>query len=48
MADITESGNLLHGDETDAFGDAGYTGVAKRASFKESTVVWHFAKKRGN
>lgn len=47
VADITESGNLLQGDETDVFGDAGYTGVAKRASFKESTVVWHVAEKRG-
>jgi len=45
VADITESINLLHGHETEAFGDAGYTGVAKRAPFKESTIVWHVAEK---
>jgi hypothetical protein len=35
VVNIKESGNLLHGHETEAFGDAGYTGVAKRAPSKE-------------
>ncbi len=30
VGDVTESNSLLHGQETDAFGDAGYQGVAKR------------------
>jgi IS5 family transposase len=47
VADITESEHLLHGDETDAFADAGYTGVAKRPEFQGSDVVWHVAEKRG-
>ena len=47
MADITESEHLLHGDETGAYADAGYTGVAKRQEFQGSDVVWHVAEKRG-
>lgn len=47
VADITESEHLLHGDETDAFADAGYTGVAKREEFKDADVAWHVAEKRG-
>jgi IS5 family transposase len=30
VSDVTQAGALLHGDETTAFGDAGYRGVAKR------------------
>jgi IS5 family transposase len=30
VADVTQAGALLHGDEKDAFGDAGYRGVHKR------------------
>ncbi|GAC1436196.1 MAG: hypothetical protein NVSMB6_32530 [Burkholderiaceae bacterium] len=29
VADITEAMNLLHGEESHAYADAGYTGVAK-------------------
>jgi IS5 family transposase len=47
VADIVESKNLLHGDESDAFADAGYTGVAKREEFQGSDVIWHVAEKRG-
>jgi len=47
VADITESEHLLHGDETEAYADAGYTGVAKRPEFQGSDVVWHVAEKRG-
>ena len=36
VADITESEHLLHGDETEAYADAGYTGVAKRPEFQDS------------
>jgi IS5 family transposase len=47
VADITESEHLLHGDETEAYADAGYTGVAKRPEFQDSEVIWHVAEKRG-
>ncbi|HEV6966510.1 IS5 family transposase [Roseateles sp.] len=41
VADVTQAGALLHGDETHAFGDAGYRGVGKR---KEAQgPQWHVA-----
>ncbi|UQG59280.1 IS5 family transposase [Marinobacter sp. M3C] len=47
VADITETERLLHGEETEAYADAGYTGVAKRDEFKDTKVTWHVAEKRG-
>ena len=44
--DVTEANALLHGDETDAFGDAGYQGAAKRPDAKDS-VNWHIAMRPG-
>lgn len=41
--DITQAQALLHGDETDAFGDAGYQGVEKREENLELPVTWHIA-----
>ena len=46
VGDITEGNSLLHGQEADAFGDAGYQGVAKRPDAKDS-VTWHIAMKPG-
>ncbi|KAF1048545.1 IS5 family transposase [Xylophilus sp.] len=46
IADVVEANSLLHGQETDAFGDAGYQGVHKRADAKDS-VEWHVAMKPG-
>jgi IS5 family transposase len=46
VGDITEGNSLLHGEETDAFGDAGYQGVTKRPDAKDS-VTWHIAMKPG-
>jgi transposase, IS5 family len=43
--DVTQAGALLHGDETDAFGDAGYRGVAKREEAKGPQ--WHIAMQPG-
>jgi IS5 family transposase len=40
--DVVEGNSLLHGQETDAFGDAGYQGIAKRPDAK-TTVNWHVA-----
>jgi IS5 family transposase len=45
VADVTQAGALLHGDETHAFGDAGYRGVQKR---KEAQGPhWHVAMQPG-
>ena len=42
VADVTEDNSLLHGEETDVFGDAGYQGAHKRADAKEG-LTWHVA-----
>ena len=43
--DVTQGHALLHGDETDAFGDAGYQGIAKRD--EAGTANWHVAMRPG-
>ncbi len=43
--DVTQAGALLHGDETVAFGDAGYRGVAKRDEAQGPR--WHVAMRPG-
>ena len=45
VGDVTQAGSLLHGEEADAFGDAGYRGVAKREEAKGPT--WHIAMQPG-
>jgi IS5 family transposase len=45
--DVTQARALLHGEETHAFGDAGYTGVTKREENQASTVTWNVAMKPG-
>jgi len=49
VADIAETHALLHGEESDAFLDAGYTGVEKREEIiaKHPNVEFHVAAKRG-
>jgi IS5 family transposase len=42
-ADVTIAHALLHGEETNVFGDAGYRGVGKRAENRERPVTWHIA-----
>jgi IS5 family transposase len=44
--DVVEANSLLHGDETDAFGDAGYQGAHKRANASPD-VTWHVAMRPG-
>ncbi len=44
--DVVEANSLLHGQESDAFGDAGYQGAAKRADAGEG-VAWHIAMRPG-
>lgn len=45
--DVTQAAALLHGQETDVFGDAGYQGVAKREVAKDLEVNWHIAMRPG-
>ena len=44
--DINEGNSLLHGEETVAFGDAGYQGIQKRPDAKPE-VTWHIAMRPG-
>ena len=39
--DVTQANSLLHGRDTDAFGDAGYQGAHKRTDTEP--VSWHVA-----
>jgi transposase, IS5 family len=44
--DVTQGNSLLHGQESVAFGDAGYRGVEKRADAKPK-IKWHIAMRPG-
>ena len=44
--DVVEANSLLHGDETEAFADAGYQGAHKRPDAK-SNVRWNIAMRPG-
>ena len=44
--DVLEANTLLHGEETEAWGDAGYQGAAKRPDAK-SHVRWNIAMRPG-
>ena len=44
--DVTEANALLHGEETDAFGDADYQGAHKRPD-APARVKWHIAMRPG-
>ena len=43
--DVTQGNALLHGGESDTFGDAGYQGIAKRDD--AGTTNWHVAMRPG-
>jgi IS5 family transposase len=49
VADITQTAELLHGEETQVHADAGYLGVEKRAEIValNQTIDWQIACKRG-
>ena len=47
VSDITQAHALLHGDETTAFGEAGYQGVERRQEIEKSAVTWHVALRPG-
>jgi IS5 family transposase len=44
--DVIEGNSLLHGQEEDAYGDAGYQGADKRPDAK-ADVAWHIAMRPG-
>lgn len=46
--DITQAHALLHGQESEVFGDSGYTGVEKREEIRDCTVRWNVAMKPGS
>ena len=46
VSDIAEANSLLHGNESIAFGDAGYQGIDKRPDAK-ADVIWHVAMRPG-
>lgn len=45
MYDVTQASQLLHGQESDVFADAGYRGVGKREGvcIQHPDVQWHVA-----
>ena len=46
--DVTQGNSLLHGQESFAFGDAGYQGIEKRADANVNTnIQWHIAMRPG-
>jgi len=45
--DVTQAHALLHGEERDVFGDAGYQGVEKRDENQGVDVTWHVAMRPG-
>jgi IS5 family transposase len=49
VADITQTHALLHGEEKEAFADAGYLGVEKRGEIAAGfpNLTWYVAAKRG-
>ena len=47
VADVGQASGLLRGDETEAWGDAGYQGVENRPENEGSAVAWQVAMKPG-
>jgi len=46
VSDVTEGNSLLHGQEEEAYGDAGYQGIENRPDAKKA-VLWHIAMRPG-
>ena len=46
VGDVVEANTLLHGEETEAWGDAGYQGASKRPDARDG-VSWHIAMRPG-
>lgn len=48
VADVTQTGQLLHGEEEIVFADAGYTGAQKRDELNDKDIAWQIAARRGS
>ena len=48
VADITQRPQLLHGGETQVWGDAGYLGVERRPEHRSRAVDWQVAMRPGH
>jgi len=46
VADVTQTGKLLHGKEKAVYADAGYTGADKREELKDKRLRWNIAERR--
>ena len=46
VSDVTEGNSLLHGQEEEEYGDAGYQGIENRPDAKKE-VLWHIAMRPG-
>jgi len=46
VADVTQTGKLLHGKEKVVYADAGYTGADKREGLKDKKIDWRIAERR--
>jgi IS5 family transposase len=46
VGDVTQAHALLHGQEQEAYADAGYQGVERRPENEGKTLTWHVAMKR--
>jgi len=44
-ADVTQTAEVLHGEETTVYLDAGYTGVEKREELRDRDIDWQVASK---
>jgi IS5 family transposase len=47
VSDVTQAHALVHGDEHEVFGDAGYQGVEKREETQDVKARWHIAMRPG-
>lgn len=47
VGDVTQTAQVLHGEEKVVYLDAGYTGVEKREELKDLDIDWQVAMKRG-
>lgn len=45
--DVTQASELVHGEETDVFADAGYQSVVKREKTQGIKADWHVAMRAG-
>src|SRR5690606_34423454 len=45
VADVTQTANLLHGEEDRVFADAGYVGADKREELEDKPIDWNIAER---